>query len=490
MQFPLGGGNTAADKKPPLMLHNTLTGKKEPFHPLKHNEARLYHCGPTVYDYAHLGNLRAFVFADILRRTLAFFGHEVRQVINITDIGHLTSDADVGEDKMALAIKREGEEMTLEGLRRIADKYTQAFLHDLERLNILMPHALPRASEYIPAQIALVRTLVEKEYAYETSDGIYFDTARFPHYGALGHIAREGQKEGARVAENPEKRNPEDFALWKKGGDLGWDSPWGKGFPGWHTECVAMIHALLGKTIDIHTGGIDHIPVHHNNEIAQAEAATGKPLARFWLHVAFLTIEDTKISKSLGNTVYLRHVEARGYRALDYRYLLLTAHYRSPLNFTWRALDAAHTALRRLQQYYFSELRGAPEGNPDPRFLQALAAALGDDLDTPRALALLWETVKDSRMPREAKRASLLAADRVLALGLTELETQVQKLSFAAPLPPKDLPEEVRLLVIAREEMREQKNWARADELREEIARKGFRVEDTPEGPLVYPEKS
>jgi cysteinyl-tRNA synthetase len=309
--FPFFLGATQSSEeasKLPLFFYNTLTGNKDTFTPLKQDGVGMYNCGPTVYDYVTIGNWRAYVFADTLRRVLEYNDIKVTQVMNITDVGHLTSDADAGEDKMTLALAREGKPLTLEAMKEVADFYTNAFLEDLAQLNIKRPAALPRASEHVEAMEALIATLMEKEYAYKTSDGVYFDISRFPSYGKLGNIKLEGQKEGARVEENAEKRNPQDFALWKRNDNLGWDAPWGKGFPGWHIECSAMSMHYLGKQFDIHTGGIDHIPIHHNNEIAQSEAATGRQYVRFWLHNAFLNIEGTKISKSLGNTIYIHNI--------------------------------------------------------------------------------------------------------------------------------------------------------------------------------------
>jgi cysteinyl-tRNA synthetase len=299
--------------QPPLLLYNTLSRTKESFQPVHSDHVRMYNCGPTVYDFAHIGNLRSYVFADTLRRALLLNGYKVMQVVNITDVGHLTSDADEGDDKMTVALKREGKSLTIEAMREVADTYTAAFLDDLNALNIRKPSALPRASEHIQADIALIETLMQKEYAYETSDGVYFDTVRFKGYGKLGGIDTSALQEGARVARNEEKRNPTDFALWKKNSTLGWASPWGRGFPGWHIECSAMAMEYLGKEIDIHTGGIDHIGTHHNNEIAQSEAATGRPFARIWMHNAHILVEGTKFSKSLGNTIQLRQLQGHGF---------------------------------------------------------------------------------------------------------------------------------------------------------------------------------
>lgn len=322
----------------PVFFYNTLSKSKEQFNAVPHSkEVRMYNCGPTVYDTSHIGNLRSFIFADLIRRVLEYNGFPVKQVINITDFGHLSSDADSGNDKMTKGLKREGLAVTLENMRLLADKYTEQFKQDLRRVNLDTDRILfPRASDYIPAQIAMIETLEEKTYAYRGKDGVYFDTARFPDYGKLGDINIEGLKEGARVEASEDKRSPTDFLLWKPDAKIGWDSPWGKGFPGWHIECSAMINATLGKQIDIHTGGVDLIPTHHNNEIAQSESATGKrPFSRFWMHNEFLNLSGEKLAKSTGNIVNLSTLIEKGYHPLAYRYLLLGAHYRSLLNFTW-----------------------------------------------------------------------------------------------------------------------------------------------------------
>src|SRR3989338_11419052 len=302
-----------------LRFYNTLTGKKEPFSPIDPNkkEVRMYNCGPTVYNYSHIGNLRAYVFAYVLRRTLEYNGYKVKQVMNITDVGHLTSDGDDGDDKMVKALKREGKPFTLEAMREVADFYTKAFKDDLTALNIKIPETLEHASDHIPEDIELVQELEAKGFAYKTSDGMYFDTSKFPSYGKLGNINLKGQLAGARVSVNSEKKNPADFTLWKKShrqgsgqadNDIGWESLWGKGFPGWHIECSAMSRKYLGQPFDIHTGGIDHIPVHHQNEIAQSEAAYGVPLANFWLHNEFLKVDGQKMSKSLGNIYTIKNL--------------------------------------------------------------------------------------------------------------------------------------------------------------------------------------
>lgn len=482
-----GSTDPTADAKPPLKLFNTLSKEKEVFEPVRKDYVRMYNCGPTVYDYIHIGNLRAFVFADILRRTLVLNGYKVMQVMNITDVGHLTSDADHGEDKMTLALQREGKELTLEAMQEVATKYMNAFLEDLEDLNIKRPSVIPRASEHVPSNIALIETLMQKQYAYRTSDGVYFDTSRFAEYGKLGGIAIADQRAGARVAENREKRNPIDFVLWKKDDDMGWESPWGRGFPGWHIECSAMAMEYLGKEMDIHTGGIDLIGTHHNNEIAQSECGTGKTFARYWMHNEFINIEGTKISKSLKNTISLNQLKEHGYSPLSYRYWLMTGHYRTMMNFSFTALDASAKALLRLHKFFVDKLYVVKSGTIDEGYKLKLLEAMNNDLDTPKALALLWELVKDEQIDLSKKRATMLHFDKVLGLGLINLikkddpgvVLKVETVSIDS------LPEKTQTLVQEREEARKEKNWKRADEIRDVLKDAGFDIEDSDEGPKL-----
>lgn len=469
----------------PLYLYNTLNKSSDAFTPLKAGVATIYTCGPTVYDYAHIGNLRSYVFADILKRTLERNGYEVNHTINITDFGHLTSDADEGEDKMMIALKREGKPATLNAMYDVANKYIDAFMDDVEALNIIHPTQYTRASEYVKEQIALIKTLADKGYTYETSDGLYFDTSKFPEYGKLGNIDIKKQKEGARVEVNPEKKNPVDFALWKKG-LLGWESPWGKGFPGWHIECTAMVFSSLGKQIDIHTGGIDHIATHHNGEIAQAEAATGKQYVQVWMHNAFITIDGKRIGKSLGNMLSLSHLKGQGYSPDVYRYWLLTGHYRTTMNFTFEALDGAKRALYKLKRFIYEEC-GNKEGAVNTTYRDRFTKTLHDDLDTPGCIALLWEVVKDNTLSQGDKVATLRHFDNVLGIGLRDqLDDVVRELGV---ISPDDVPQEVQSLIDEREAARVAQNWEEADRLREAINLKGYAVEDTPEGPRISKEE-
>ncbi len=464
-----------------LFLYNTLSTQKEEFIPLTKNKVTMYSCGPTVYDYVHIGNLRSYIFADILKRTLIFHGYDVTHTINLTDFGHLTDDGDAGEDKMMKGLKREGLPVTLTAMRELSDRYIKAFEDDYAALRILPPTTWSRASDYIRAQIRLIETLDAKGYTYETSDGVYFSIEKFPAYGALGNISIAEQRSGARVTINTEKHHPADFAVWKKG-LLGWDSRWGKGFPGWHIECSAMAMATLGKQIDIHTGGIDHIPVHHNAEIAQCECATGKQFTRYWLHNEFITIDQTKISKSLGNSITMRHLVERGFTGEDYRYLLLTSHYRSPVNFTWEALTAAKQALFRLRRYVYEDYK-QQAGVPNPTYLERFRSYLADDLDTPSAIALTWELTKDRTISDDVKCATLHVFDTIFDLGLrSPLYEGVRTLGV---LLAEEVPDDVRTLVGEREAARLARNWLEADMLREKINLRGFTVEDTPQGPKI-----
>ena len=458
----------------PLYFYNTLAKDKQLFTmPSGAKTVRMYNCGPTVYGRQHIGNLSMYVFADILRKTLEYNDFKVKQVINITDVGHLTSDGDEGEDKMSKGLKQRKMKLTLENMRLLADEYTDLFKADLRALNIdISKIEFPRASDYISTQIAMVETLEQKGYAYRTLDGVYYDTTRFGTYGALGGIDLAGLKEGARVATVEGKRHPTDFALWKLDKKIGWESPFGRGFPGWHIECSAMIRKTLGEQIDIHTGGIEHIPVHHNNEIAQSEAVTGKrPLSRFWMHRAHVQIESKKIAKSGGNVVYLSEVIEKGFHPMALRYLFLGAHYRTSSNFSWESLAASSTALTRLAAY------AAPSGGTVPEPYRArFTERMNDDLDTPGALAVLWEMTKDDSLLKEDIAAGLRDADRMLGLGFAMPETL--KIFVKDTVSISDVPSVVALLIEEREEARSNKDFAKADELRSKIADMGYEVKD------------
>lgn len=464
---------------PKLLLYNTLSGQKEEFVPMG-RVVKMYNCGPTVYDYAHVGNLRAYVTADIIRRTLLAWGYPVQQAINITDFGHLVSDADEGEDKMTKGLKREKMKVSMENMAKLSEKYAQAFLLDIAELGLDVERIrFPRASHYVPEMIALTKTLEQKGYAYRLDDGVYYDTSRFPGYGKLGGQDLSGQEAGARLEANTRKRNPQDFVLWKSDKKLGWESPWGLGFPGWHTECVAMIFTLLGKQIDIHTGGIDHIAIHHNNELAQAEAVSARQFARYWLHGEFITIEDKKISKSLRNTITLSQLKDKAIEPKALRYWYMSSHYKSPTNFTWDAIEGANTAYMRLTRAYLE----LPPSNlaPDPAFIKDFYAAIADDLGTPQAIARMWDMLRDQELAPAVKRASLAEADKILGLGLgaSGPVARVTVISVG------DLPGDVQRLLSAREEARQNKDFKKSDDLRAQIAKFGYEVKDTPDGQKV-----
>lgn len=485
-------GHEGATRGFPLYFFNTLGKEKQEFTmPMNASTVRMYNCGPTVYGRQHIGNLSMFVFTDVLRRALEYNGFDVKQAINITDFGHLSSDADEGEDKMTKGLKLEKMPVTMENMAKLAEKYTAIFFEDLSLLNIDISRiGFPRASEYLAAEIALVQTLLEKGYAYEGEHAVYYDTARFPSYGELGGVDIEGLKAGARVEVAGEKQHPTDFVLWKKDANMGWDSPWGKGFPGWHIECSAMIYSTLGKQIDIHTGGIEHIPVHHNNEIAQSEAALGKhPLSRFWIHRAHVQVEGGKMAKSEGNVVYLSDIVERGFHPLSLRYLFLGAHYRTTSNFTWEALEASQNAFLKLRRYADS-LRDAQPGEAPEEYRKRWHERINDDLDTPGALAVLWEMLRDEKLfTREDLRAGLLDIDEVLGLGLRKDDAKAEALwskLFGALVENDAIPERVATLLQAREAARMEKDWHRADSLRKEIESLGYTIEDTADGARLF----
>ncbi|HTP08426.1 MAG TPA: cysteine--tRNA ligase [Anaerolineae bacterium] len=453
-----------------LRLYDTFTRTLRDFQPLHPPKVGLYSCGPTVYDYAHIGNLRTYVFVDLLRRVLLFNGYDVKHVMNITDVGHLVSDADTGEDKMET-----GERRTGQSAWEIAERFTRTFQDDLQQLNILEPTVWCRATEHIAEQIALIECIAEKGFTYRTSDGLYFDTSRLPDYGHLARLDVAGLQAGMRV-DLGEKRNVTDFALWKfspadRRRQMEWESPWGRGFPGWHIECSAMAAKYLGTFFDIHCGGEDHISVHHTNEIAQTQACYGTRLANFWLHGYFLQMDEARMAKSSGDFVRLQTLIDRGYDPSAYRYFCLGAHYRARLSFTWRGLDGAVTALNRLRAQ--AHAWGQPDVI-DEDYVDRFAAQVNDDLNLPRAVAVVWDLAK-SDLPDATKKATLLYFDRVLGLGLAGWQ------------PAKEIvPEDIWQLVQQRQQARAARQWLLADELRSQISAAGYAVEDTLQGPQVH----
>ncbi len=435
----------------------------------------MYNCGPTVYDYAHIGNFRSYVFADTLRRTLEYLGLTVSQVINVTDVGHLSGDGDEGEDKMTKALKREGKPMNTKAMRKIADFYFKAFKNDISKLNIELPGQFPFASDHIKEDVALVKTLLDKGFAYKTSDGIYFDTKKDSQYGKLGGLSDQ-KEDRARIVTNPEKKNSRDFALWKFNSELGYEASIGKGFPGWHIECSAMSMKYLGETFDIHTGGIDHIPVHHNNEIAQSESATGKPLAHYWLHNGFVNIGEDKMAKSEGNFITLQTLIEKKINPVAYRYWLLQARYSTQVNFSWEALKSAETAFEKLVKQY-QELPGG--GVVDENYLDKFKSFMEDDLDTPKALALVWEILKDENLAQADKKMTLLDMDRVLGLDLEHAEIAQSIFTI------DKLPDDIQKLIKERENARKNKDFATSDKIRNTLKGEGYLIEDKPEGPEI-----
>lgn len=458
-----------------IHLHNTASGRKELFKPLKKTLfgkpiVAMYHCGPTVHNYVHIGNLRATVFTDTLRRLFEASGYKVNQVMNITDIGHLSSDADEGEDKMTKALIREKKPLTLDAMAELADFYAKAFISDITALNVLVPQKMPKASKHIAEDIAIIKKLEAKGLTYKASSGVYFDTSKIKDYGKLGGLSDDDGE--SRIGLNSEKKHPRDFSLWKLNTAIGWTSPWGKGFPGWHIECSAMSMKYLGETFDIHTGGIEHIPIHHNNEIAQSEHATDKPFSKYWLHNAHLVLANEKMAKSVGNVVYLKTIVEKGYDPIAYRYFLLGARYSTQLNFTWEALDAASTGLKRLS----GAVQELPNGGKvnEEHWNKALGF-VSDDLDTPKALALQWDILKDDKLSPADKKATILKIDSLLGLALGAIKTKVEE----------KIPQNVQDLVNEREEARKTKNFAKSDLIRDQIAKLGYEVKDTAEGQKI-----
>jgi cysteinyl-tRNA synthetase len=458
-----------------LKLYNTLTRKKEIFKPLKGKRVGLYTCGPTVYYFAHIGNLRTYIFEDILKRVLEYNGYKVKHVMNITDVGHLTSDADTGEDKIEIGAKRERKTAW-----EIAEFYTKAFKNDLKLLNIKEPSVWIKATETIEDQINLIKILEKKGFTYKISDGIYFDTSKLKNYGRLWPKKME-LKAGARIEMVPGKKNLTDFALWKftppgVKRQMEWDSPWGKGFPGWHTECVVMSIKELGVPFDIHCGGVDHILIHHTNEIAQAEAVFGKVFANFWLHGEFLVLEKEKMAKSKGEIITLEKLIEKGFNPLAYRYFCLGTHYRKKLQFSWQALKASQNALNNLYQIISNLKSQISNRNLKSqifkKYQNLFLEFINEDLNMPRALALMWDLISNEKISNEEKYSLLLDFDKVFGLNFEKLK----KLK---------IPEKIKKLVKIREEYRKKGDFKSADEIRKKIKEMGYWVEDTKEGPKI-----
>lgn len=450
-----------------IKFYNSLSKKTEVFKPLNSGHATIYSCGPTVYDYAHIGNFRAFMLADELFRIMKFNGYDVKFIMNLTDVGHLTDDADEGDDKVENTAEREGK-----SAREISDFYIKHFLLDYEKLNLSRPQKFTRATDYIKEQIDLVVSLQKRGYTYKTSDGIYFDTSKFTNYGVLSGLTNDNTEREERIEGNTEKRNPSDFALWKfspqnKKRWQEWESPWGLGYPGWHIECSAMSMKELGATIDIHTGGEDHKMIHHPNEIAQSEGATGQQFVNYWLHNAFLQVDGGKMAKSLGNIYTITDVENKKVDPLALRYFYMSAHYRSPLNFTWGALQSADNALKKLYSVV-EGYRDTQNSTIDKQTMEAFLAAINDDLNMPKALAVVWDMLKGN-LDEGTKLITLLKFDEVLGL----------KIDRHIGL---EIPKEINDLALTRKEYRKASIWDKADLLRRQIEAKGYIVEDVGEG--------
>jgi len=477
----------------PIYLYNTLSRKKELFKPLVKNKVGFYVCGPTVYDYSHIGNFRTYIFEDILRRVLECNGYKVKYVMNFTDVGHLVSEADTGEDKIEKRARRDGKTA-----KEITNFYITAFKKDAEALNIKPPTIYARATKHIKEQINLVKILEEKGFTYKIYDGIYFDTSKLKDYGRLAQLDIAGLKAGARIETVKGKKRPTDFALWKltPAGvkrQQEWDSPWGRGFPGWHLECSAMSQKYLGTQFDIHCGAIDLIPIHHTNEIAQSEAAYGKNPARYWVHGEFLLIDGDKMSKSLGNFTKIEDI-AKTFNPLAYRYLTLTAHYRSQMNLTWESLEGAQTALNNLYQKIrdlkdltaplawqikkisrtlnLTDKKTKEIFKKIDKYGEKFVEAVNDDLNMPKALTVLWQVVGDETIWLDAKKNLMVEFDQIFGLGLAKVR-------------PTMAPNKVKKLVAERDSLRQQKKWIKADMVRVKIEQEGWTVEDTQQGSKI-----
>ena len=453
-----------------VKLYNTLTKQKEVFKPIHKNEVRMYSCGPTVYKDATIGNLRTYILMDTLRRMLKYNGYHLKHVMNITDVGHLVSDGDEGEDKMIKSAK----EMKKSPLE-IAEYYTKLFFEDLDALNIDRPEIISKATDNIEEMEDFVQELLEKGYAYETSTAIYFDVSKLDEYGILSGIDVRKQKAGARVDVDKEKRNPYDFAVWIKAPEnhlMKWESPWGLSYPGWHMECSAIGRKYLGEEFDIHTGGIDLIPTHHENEIAQSKGATGKIPARFWIHGEFLLIDGGKMSKSLGNVYLLSDITKKGYDPIAYKLFCFSAHYRNKLNFTWEGIEMANQSLKRLREGYQKHFEGKEiiKENVLQEYREKFLEAIDDDMNMPVAMSIVWEIIKNSNKSKQFAKL-LKEFDQVLGL---RIEIQPRKI--------EEIPEEIKELIEKRKIARQQKNWQEADRLRDQIQEKGYRVKDTKKG--------
>ena len=459
-----------------LFFYNTLTGKKEKFIPINKNEVKMYSCGPTVYSYAHIGNFRTYIFVDSLRRTLEYNGYKMKHVMNITDVGHLTSDADTGEDKMEKAAKKEGKDPY-----EIAKFYANAFMKDMGKLHIEKPEIITKATDNIPQMIEMVKEIIKNGYGYETSKGIYFDVSKLDKYPVLSNNSVEGQQAGARVEVDKEKRNPFDFALWIKAPEnhiMKWDSPWGKSYPGWHIECSAMGRRFLGENFDIHTGGVDHIPVHHENEIAQCKGAFGHNPANFWMHCEFLLVDGGKMSKSLGNIYTISELKEKGIEPLAYKLFCFSSHYRNKLNFTFEGVKASNIALNRIRKGYLAHLNGndSIEEKEIEEYENRFHSAINDDLNIPLAIGVLWDVIRNEKKSKELADL-ILRFDKVFGLDLANSEKYLQELNENEE-DISVIPEQVLQFANERKIARENKDFQKADLLRKKIEESGYQIKD------------
>ncbi len=462
-----------------INLYNTLTKKKEKFEPIDSKEVRIYSCGPTVYKDATIGNMRTNIFQDVLRRVLKYNGYKIKHAMNITDVGHLVSDGDDGEDKM-LKSAREEKKTPLQ----IAEHYTKLFFEDLEELNIEVPEIICKATEHINEMLEYVKSLIENGYAYETSTAIYFDISKLDKYPILSNIDIEKQKAGARVEVDEEKKNPSDFALWIKAPEnhlMKWDSPWGLSYPGWHIECSAMGQKYLGDEFDIHTGGIDLVPTHHENEIAQSKGKCGKMPAKYWIHGEYLLIDGGKMSKSLGNAYLIKDIKEKGYDPISYKLFSYSCHYRNKLNFTWDGIESASKSLEKLRNSYQTNLKGNDElTSSDLEKLkeaeEKFHKAINDDLNMPLAMSFVWEVAKYDK--KNLQIAKLLEKfDTVLGIKIDKMNIEEDQ--------SEEIEQEIIDLLEQRKIARENKDWAKSDEIRDIINRKGYIVKDTKEGQII-----
>ena len=467
-----------------LTFYNTLTRKKEEFHSIDEKRVRMYSCGPTVYSYAHIGNFRTYIFMDTLRRVLKYNGYELKHVMNITDVGHLESDADEGEDKMEKAARKEKKDPY-----EIANFYTKIFLKDMEKLNIDKPEIITKATENISQMIDYVKEIIKNGYAYETSKGIYFDISKLDKYPVLSNRKLDDQIAGARVDVDPEKKNPYDFALWIKAPEnhiMKWESPWGLSYPGWHLECSTMGRRFLGEEFDIHTGGVDHIPTHHENEIAQSKGATGKIPAHVWMHCEYLQVDGGKMSKSLGNTYTISQLQEKGISPLAFKLFCFTAHYRNKLNFTFEGAYGAQKALERLYDSYVKNVNGADDVEEDviKEYEEKFLSYINDDMNMPGAMSVVWDIARNTK--KSAKFANLLLKfDEVLGLDMKNAEKYLVKFKQN---DSEELPAEIKKLVEERKKARAEKNWAKSDEIRDKIISLGYSIKDTKDGIIVKKE--